>query len=234
MYLQRMERAVERDKNHSSIIMWSTGNESGHGPSHVEMIRYLHSLKDNRLVHCEDASRKGDYSNADVISQMYWTPENIARLAEEHPEKPVMLCEYSHAMENAAFRYFGFGPGESYSDMHHGSTAGMYESSAAEEYVPYVRPQEHGNHFGTKMLEIGKMRFEGERAFEIHVSQYSSYALDRAEHTDELHADGLTHVRVDYKVTGLGSNSCGPEAAEQYRLEEKDILFGFSIERIRG
>lgn len=551
-HLQRIERAVNRDKNHSSIIMWSTGNESGHGPNHVEMIHYLHSLKDGRLVHCEDASRKGDFSNADVISQMYWKPEDIARQARENPTKPVMLCEYSHAMgngpgdvwdynemfykvpnliggciwewadhtvivdgvqkyggdfpgelthegnfccdglvfsdrsfkagsleakaayqpmrteldgnvlkitnaydftdykecslrfaieadgevvrlwnkkvtlaphetmtyefniprveckyglyltvqlekdgkivatgqhrlaegtpkasafapakteageweavfsgegfryvfsrieggftsmvvdgqeqlaqpmrlsawraptdndrnikvywgsynvwqgenldkpfhkcyefaaengrlflkgslagvsrrpffryelkilvdvngrisvdlqgkveenvfylprlgyefampmKNAAFRYFGYGPYESYGDMHHGSTVGFFESTAEKEYVPYVRPQEHGNHFYTKMLEIGVLRLEAKTAFEINVSQYSAYELDKAAHTDELHSDGLTHVRVDYKVTGLGSNSCGPEAAEKNRLKEKEIVFGFT------
>ena len=53
--------------------------------------------------------------------------------------------------------------------------------------------------------------------------------LTLAEHTDELTADGLTHVRVDYKVSGLGSNSCGPELEEKYRLSEKQFRFAFSV-----
>ena len=54
--------------------------------------------------------------------------------------------------------------------MRHGSTVGMYESSAEKEYVPYVRPQEHGNHVDVKLLEIGKMRIESDDAFECNVS----------------------------------------------------------------
>jgi len=53
--------------------------------------------------------------------------------------------------------------------------------------------------------------------------------LNKAEHTDELVADGKIHLRIDYKVSGIGSNSCGPALESQYRLEEKKIHFAFSI-----
>ena len=100
-HLERMERAVNRDKNHCSIIMWSTGNESGHGPNHEAMIDWLHSLKDGRLVHCEDASRKGDYSRADVISNMYHDVQKLQNMASDpNIRRPIMLCEYAHAMGN--------------------------------------------------------------------------------------------------------------------------------------
>ena len=58
-YVERMTRMVENYKNHASIIMWSTGNESGHGSNHVEMIRWTRKRDNTRLIHCEDASRKG-------------------------------------------------------------------------------------------------------------------------------------------------------------------------------
>ena len=127
------------------------------------------------------------------------------------------------------FRYYGCGPMESYCDLRHGSTVGMYESTAQKEYVPYVRPQEHGNHTDVKLLEIGAMRFESDNAFECNVSAYSAEDLERSEHTDELTADGKTHVRMDYKVSGVGSNSCGPELERKYRLDEKNISFAFHI-----
>ena len=553
-FLERMERAVTRDKNHCSIIMWSTGNESGHGPNHIAMLQWLKNLHDGRLRHCEDACRKGDYSNIDVISNMYHDIPTVSKMAQDSSiHLPIMLCEYAHAMgngpgdvwdynelfdrypnviggciwewadhtvvvdgvqkyggdfpgeltlegnfccdgmvfsdrslkagsyevkaayqpmrtayadgiltvrngfdftdfsecelvisieadgaaveekrmtvalaphtsmpipisvpaedcryglyltcrlyhhgepvaqtqhklgdgavtdlnksaaateekpyevifsgegfryvfskqfgtftslvvdgqeqlaepikltawraptdndrniklfwgsynvwqgenldkpftkvydcqvshgcvrvegslagvsrkpffryalevsvnreggiavslngqvrenvvwlprlgfeltlpgEDMAFRYYGCGPMESYCDMRHGGTVGMYESSARREYVPYVRPQEHGNHVAVKMLEIGKMRFESGKAFEINVSAYATDDLDRAEHTDELTADGKTHVRIDYKVSGIGSNSCGPELMEQYRLAEKEIALCYTI-----
>ena len=122
------------------------------------------------------------------------------------------------------------GPGECYRDSCHHGTVDFHESTALAEYVPYLRPQEHGNHTGCKWLELaGGLRFEADKVFEINVSRYSTQTLTRAKHMDELQADGKTHVRVDYKDSGLGSNSCGPEMPEKYRLAEKDIDFGFII-----
>ena len=57
-------------------------------------------------------------------------------------------------------------------------------------------------------------------------------ALTKAEHTNELIKDGQTHLRIDYKVSGLGSNSCGPQLAEEYRVNEKKIKFNFTIKPI--
>lgn len=142
---------------------------------------------------------------------------------------PRLGFEFTLPDRNMPFMYYGCGPLESYCDMHHGSTVGMYESSAEKEYVPYIRPQEHGNHVNVRLLQIGDMQFESDSPFEIRVSAYSTEALDRAEHTDELYADGKTHVRVDYKVSGLGSNSCGPELEEKYRLKEKELFFAFTM-----
>ncbi|MBO5322114.1 MAG: glycoside hydrolase family 2 [Clostridia bacterium] len=127
------------------------------------------------------------------------------------------------------FRYFGYGPYESYCDLHNGSKVSLYESNTEKEYVPYVRPQEHGNHYGTKMLKIGNMVIKANDGFEFSVSDYSTNALYKAEHTDELQKDGFVHLRVDYKVSGIGSNSCGPYLDEKYRLKEKEINFSFSI-----
>ena len=133
--------------------------------------------------------------------------------------------------ENAEFKYFGNGPYESYRDMKHAGSIGMYESNADCEYVNYIRPQEHGNHTDTKMLTVGKMCFEAEN-FDCNVSSYSTDALDKAEHIDELKKDGKTHIRIDYKVSGLGSNSCGPELDKEYRLDEKKIKFNFTIKPV--
>ncbi len=127
------------------------------------------------------------------------------------------------------FSYYGYGPYESYCDLHNGSKVSLYESNTEKEYMPYVRPQEHGNHYGTKMLKIGNMAIKSNDGFEFSVSDYSTNALYKAEHTDELQKDGFVHLRVDYKVSGIGSNSCGPYLDEKYRLKEKEIDFAFSI-----
>ena len=125
--------------------------------------------------------------------------------------------------------YLGMGPYESYSDLHCGSYVGLFETSAEDSYVDYIRPQEHGNHYGVKYLQIGKLVFTAAQGMEINVSRYSTDAISRAEHTDELVADGRIHLRLDYKVSGIGSNSCGPALAQAYRLEEKKISFQFQM-----
>jgi beta-galactosidase len=130
------------------------------------------------------------------------------------------------------FRYFGYGPHESYVDMHHGSRMGMYQSTAEKEYVPYIMPQEHGNHYATKYLEMGDVYFISAQGFECCVSEYSTQELESKNHSFELEKDGLTHVRLDYKVSGIGSNSCGPQLLEKYRLQDEKVKFAFSIVKL--
>ncbi len=141
---------------------------------------------------------------------------------------PRLGFEMSLPAENAEFTYFGRGPLESYRDMTHHAPMGLYTSSAADEYVNYVRPQEHGNHTEVRWLSIGDLVFRSDE-FEFCVSQYSTAALDKAEHTNELVSDNKTHLRIDYKVSGIGSDSCGYQLEKRYRLDEKNIEFAFSI-----
>lgn len=142
---------------------------------------------------------------------------------------PRLGIEFVLSGEMNKFSYFGRGPIESYCDMHHWASVGMYQSDAKKEYVEYVYPQEHGNHNDVKMLRIGELEFVSEKGFEINVSDYSSKMLGKARHTDELEKDGNTHLRIDYKSSGVGSNSCGPELEEKYRLNEKKVEFDFMI-----
>ncbi len=142
---------------------------------------------------------------------------------------PRLGFEWKLPADVTDFAYYGNGPVESYRDMCHAGRVSFYESDAISEYVPYVRPQEHGNHTAVKMLRIGDLEFQAEKEMEIQVSRYSTAALLKAEHTDELVADGMTHLRIDYKVSGLGSNSCGPELEKRHRLDEKQIQFTFFI-----
>ena len=94
-----------------------------------------------------------------------------------------------------------------------------------------MRPQEHGNHYGVRELTIkNAFTVRSSQAFEAAVSRYSTGQIYRAAHTDELGESAHTYLRVDYKDSGLGSQSCGPELPEAYRLSEKAIHFAFSLE----
>jgi len=156
-----------------------------------------------------------------------------AKIRENAIWLPRLGFEFELPAENSAFTYYGRGPIENYCDLHNWAPVGLYTSDADKEYVNYVRPQEHGNHTGVKMLRIGKLEFVPADTMEINVSNYSTAALYKAEHTDELVADGKIHLRIDYKVSGVGSNSCGPELEKEYRLSEKEVQFAFTIKPAR-
>ena len=150
---------------------------------------------------------------------------------EDCVELPRLGFEFILPKEYAGFEYYGMGPEECYCDMHCHAKMGLYRSSAEEEYVPYIMPQEHGNHYGVKYLKMQNgLAFYAEDKFEINVSEYTAEMLTGAMHTNELEKSGFITVRVDYKNAGLGSNSCGPELFEKYKLNDKNIEFGFRIE----
>ncbi len=100
LYLDRFERMVERDKNHPSVIIWSLGNELGDGPNAAAVYGWSKRRDPSRPFHYEGNSRYGA-AHTDISSWMYPTPSDAVGLAGQHPEKPFMLCEYTHAMGNS-------------------------------------------------------------------------------------------------------------------------------------
>lgn len=144
------------------------------------------------------------------------TPSHLPRLG----------YEFTTPEEDGGFAYYGRGPEESYCDECLHAPVGIYHSTASKEYVPYVRPQEHGNHFDVRWMTLDRgLRFFAENAFECSVSRYDTLSLDKATHTDELVPNGKTNVRIDYRVSGVGSFRCGPWLRPEYQLNEKDIHF---------
>jgi hypothetical protein len=143
---------------------------------------------------------------------------------------PRLGFEFKLPYDRDRFRYFGDGPLESYCDMTHHGSIDWHESRASEEYVPYVRPQEHGNHIRTKFLELyGSLCFIPDDEMEFAVLHHSPQAIAAANHTDELKESDGTHVRIDYRDSGIGTRACGPDLPEPYRLADKTIAFGFTI-----
>lgn len=126
------------------------------------------------------------------------------------------------------FEYFGYGPLESYIDLHHGSKLGMYKSSAESEYVDYIKPQEHGNHYNTKYLKLGPYEFLSQQGFEFNISEYETTELASKKHNYELVKDTLTNVRIDYKVSGVGS---GPPIPPKYQMNDRDVEFKFTVKK---
>ena len=98
VYVDRLVRMVERDKNHPSVLFWSLGNESGAGQNFTDMYRAAKAIDPTRLVHYE-GDRNAAYS--DVYSTMYTYLDKLIEIGRDaQGKKPHIHCEYGHAMGN--------------------------------------------------------------------------------------------------------------------------------------
>ena len=102
MMLDRANSCYQRDKNHPAILIWSCGNESFGGKTIYEMSQLFRQLDKHRLVHYEGVFSDRSYNDtSDMESQMYTPVAGIEKFLAEHPEKPFICCEYTHAMGNS-------------------------------------------------------------------------------------------------------------------------------------
>ena len=128
-------------------------------------------------------------------------------------------------------RYFGRGPVESYIDKNLASRMGLWNTTATENFEHYVRPQENSAHADTLFAEISDLRGRGilvtgaGRTFSFNCCHYSPETLTKTGHDFELVPEKETVVCIDYKQTGIGSNSCGPALDEKYRFSETEFRF---------
>lgn len=111
-FLERAQRMALRDKNHPSIVFWSLGNESGGGPNHAAMSGWLREFDNTRFIHYEGAQSLNnaiDPPYVDMISRMYDSVDEMVMWA-NHPldNRPVMWCEYAHAMGNSLGSFYKF------------------------------------------------------------------------------------------------------------------------------
>lgn len=102
LLLDRANSMYERDKNHPSILIWSCGNESFGGEDIYKMSKFLQEKDNTRLVHYEGIFHDRRYNDTSQIeSQMYTKVQDIKEFLKTHRDKPMILCEYAHAMGNS-------------------------------------------------------------------------------------------------------------------------------------
>ncbi|UFH34347.1 glycoside hydrolase family 2 TIM barrel-domain containing protein [Flavobacterium acetivorans] len=98
-HLSRVERMIQRDKNHPSILIWSLGNEAGNGYNFYESYLLAKKLDETRPTQYERAVHEW---NTDLFVPMYDTPEQVEAYAKDPKRtKPLVQCEYAHAMGNS-------------------------------------------------------------------------------------------------------------------------------------
>jgi beta-galactosidase len=103
-HLDRMQRMVERDKNHPSVIIWSLGNEAGDGHNMLNGYKWIKGRDVTRPVQYERAEKSTNTTerHTDIVCPMYALIEEIEAYAKDaRNDRPLILCEYAHAMGNS-------------------------------------------------------------------------------------------------------------------------------------
>ena len=132
--------------------------------------------------------------------------------------------------------YFGYGPYESYIDKHRASYIGNFSALVSEMHEDYTRPQENSSHYGCEYMTLTdgnvKFRFEAGEDFSFNASEYTEEELAGKHHNFELEKCTDNVICIDYKMAGVGSNSCGPELNEKYRVPIPKLEAEFKISMI--
>ena len=160
-----------------------------------------------------------------------------ARVAENVPFLPRFGVQLEMPKGNEYLTYFGKGPVESYEDKCHASRIGLYRATVTEHFEHYVRPQENMAHIGTRMVSVADatghgLQFLGcgeTESFSFNCSHFTPRMLNETAHDYELVPMEQTVINLDYRQSGIGSNSCGPKLDEALRLSEKAFAFSFRI-----
>ena len=130
--------------------------------------------------------------------------------------------------------WFGRGPFENYWDRKRAAMIDLYESTVTDQYVPYILPQEHGNHTDCRWLSLqnGKagLRVAALGLLEFTASHFSAHDLYAATHTYELTPRPEIILSLDLHQRGLGTASCGPDTLPQYRIGAGKYRFAFSLQ----
>ena len=129
--------------------------------------------------------------------------------------------------------YFAYGPYESYIDKHRASRLGVYAQTVDSMHEDYIKPQENSSHAGCRYVTVSDGAYAltaaSETPFSFNVSPYTQEELASKAHNYELEKCGETVLCVDYKMSGVGSNSCGPLLMPQYQLNEETFDFAFTL-----
>jgi beta-galactosidase len=137
-----------------------------------------------------------------------------------------------------ALRWFGSGPQETYPDRKRGGLIGAWESSVADQYIPYIRPQENGGHADVRWLEVtragdgdttGGIRIDLDEPRQVSVTHLHAADLAAATHDIDVVPVGETVIHLDAAHRGLGTASCGPDTLPEYRLGPGTYRWAWTI-----
>ncbi len=177
----------------------------------------------------------------DKIIKSTWLPTPEKELWDGNTEvkiPPLPRFGFRYTLKEGfeELRYLGYGPSEAYADKRLAARLSYFKTTLAENFEHYIRPQENGAHFGTRFADVtstaGLGLYFAAGEFSLSASHYSPEQLTQRAHDYELTPEREATVIVDYKQAGIGSESCGPELSEEYRISERHIDFTHYIKPV--
>lgn len=159
------------------------------------------------------------------------------QVAENVPFLPRFGVQFEMPRGSEYLTYVGRGPVESYEDKRHASRLGLYHTTVTDHFEHYVRPQENMAHTDTLMVAVSNATGHGmliaengeTKKFSFNCSHFTPKMLTESAHDYELLPLPQTVVNIDYRQSGIGSNSCGPKLDDALKLSEKNFSFSFRI-----
>jgi beta-galactosidase len=160
-----------------------------------------------------------------------------------------MLMKIGHhwtlplSMEN--LQWYGRGPFESYEDRKYAAHLGLYEGKIADQYHPYIRPQESGNKTDVRRAAVYDREGRGleilalDQAYQLNVLPYSPQQLYSGprkgqENSGLLESDKFVHLHIDHRQMGVGGiNSWGTLPLESYRVPVQKYSYRYLIRPLR-
>ena len=136
--------------------------------------------------------------------------------------------------------WYGKGPHESYWDRQKGAKLGLYSGKVADQFVPYIRPQECGNKMQVRRASLTNaagagLEIIGKPQFELNALPYTPFELEANDHVYKLPPSNKTVVRINYKQMGVGGDdSWGSKPHPQYMLQaNREFEFTFTLKAIQ-
>jgi hypothetical protein len=139
--------------------------------------------------------------------------------------------------EYDTFTWYGRGPHENYVDRNVGAPVGVYSGPVDEQYVPYTMPQENGNKTDVRWVSLTDddgfgLLAVGLPLLEVSAHHFTTEDLTNARHTFELKRRDDITLNLDYKQSGLGSASCGPETLPKYQIQPEPVSYRVRLRAI--
>lgn len=232
--MQAFRAPTDNDKSFGNWLAKDWKNHRLNAPVVENIVPLRDTMRADGIPHQYKVEKYCYEKGAIVVTTDYLTYtdgtvdiEQNYRFEGELPELPRLGLNFMLGEQYGNISWYGRGPIESYPDRKEATYIGRWESTLEEQYTPYPRPQDGGNHEEVTDLRLTDHRGHGIRIsaidtpFSFSALPYTAEDLAGATHDCELVPRKQVVVSIDAAVLGLGNSSCGPGVLKKYVIEKK-------------